>query len=155
MVKAGTSVIIVRKDRVLVGQRKGSHGAGVYAFPGGHIDEGDTSLKQAGEREVMEETGIHCEVILPDGMRDDLFTTFDILSKDGTKRYVTTYLLAEYIGGGKFLDEFTVEGREKDKCEKWIWVTLPQLIPLVEQSGDAAWIPLPKVLHYLPPHLDS
>ena len=33
----GIGVMILKDRNVLLGQRKGSHGAGDYAFPGGHI----------------------------------------------------------------------------------------------------------------------
>lgn len=149
IVKAGTGVILCKGNKVLVGVRKGSHGEGVYAFPGGHIDPTDTSLKQAGEREVLEETRIVCEVYKPDGVRDDLFTTFDILNDDGTKRYVTTYLLARYISGGNFLDPNTVEGAEPHKCEVWDFVSLAKLVVMVREGGNNTWIPLDKVVPYL------
>lgn len=149
VVKTGTAVILVKGNRLAVGKRKGSHGEGIDAFPGGHIDPTDTSLKQAGEREVMEEMGIVCDIRKIDGIRDDVFTTFDILSEDGTKRYVTTYLLAHYVSGGKWLDDNTVEGLEPDKCEVWDFVTLPKLVASVQESGDRAWIPLDKVVPYL------
>lgn len=149
VVKAGTAVILVKGNRVAVGKRKGSHGEGINAFPGGHIDGTDTSLKQAGEREVLEEMGIVCSIIKIDGIRDDVFTTFDILNDDGTKRYVTTYLLAMYESGGKWLDDFTVEGLEPDKCEMWDFVSLSKLVVSVRESGDKTWIPLDKLVPYL------
>ena len=40
-VKAGTGIIIRRGNKVLVGERQGSHGAGCLAFPGGHLDDDD------------------------------------------------------------------------------------------------------------------
>ena len=35
-VKVGVSVIIVNSDSLLLGKRKGSHGNGTWAPPGGH-----------------------------------------------------------------------------------------------------------------------
>jgi 8-oxo-dGTP diphosphatase len=50
IVKAGVGVIIINKEnKVLVGKRKGSHGAGLWAFPGGHIEPTDKSLKECGQ----------------------------------------------------------------------------------------------------------
>ncbi|MEO7108781.1 MAG: NUDIX domain-containing protein [Rhodoferax sp.] len=37
----GIGVIIVRHGLVLLGQRIGSHGAGTWALPGGHLEFGD------------------------------------------------------------------------------------------------------------------
>jgi 8-oxo-dGTP diphosphatase len=36
--KVGVGVMIVKEATVLLGQRKGSHGNGEFAFPGGHLE---------------------------------------------------------------------------------------------------------------------
>jgi 8-oxo-dGTP pyrophosphatase MutT (NUDIX family) len=46
-------------DLLLVGIRKGSHGAGLLALPGGWLEWGE-GLAQTGARELAEETGICC-----------------------------------------------------------------------------------------------
>jgi 8-oxo-dGTP diphosphatase len=148
VVKCGVSVILIKEGRVLAGKRKGSHGQGLWAFPGGHIDPTDTSLKEAGEREVREETGIECEIYKPDSVRDDLFTTFDILSEDGSKRYVTCYLIAHYKSGGVWTDANSCKALEP-KCEEWHWFTLDALENLVATQRNHQWIPMDKVRHYL------
>jgi len=141
-VKAGVGVIVIKGNKVLVGQRKGSHGAGIYAFPGGSLDHTDASLAHCGEREVYEETGMLCKVISPDQYREDLFTTFDILSEDGKEIYVTSYLLADHLQGEPWLKEPT-------KCEEWKWVTLEELVSIVQSEDQRAWIPIQQVVFYL------
>ena len=151
VVKSGTAVIVLNKDRkILIGKRKGSHGAGIWAFPGGHIDFEDEFLKSGGEREVYEETWILCNVFSPDHYRDDLFATYDILSEDGSKRYTTIYLVAEYVHGGKPSEngKYLIP-REPEKCEEWIWVSLDELIEICLSDKQKQWIPITKVAFYL------
>lgn len=151
--KTGVGVIIIRDNKyVLVGKRKGSHGEGRIAFPGGHIDPKDGTLKRCGEREVLEETGMFVNVYPPDHYREELFTTFDILSEDGKKVYVTAYLIADYLYGGTEVvrgDEKYIEPLEPDKCDWWKWVTLNELAQMIQDEVDESWIPIRKVLYYL------
>ncbi len=42
---------------ILLGQRKGAHGAGTWATPGGHLEFGE-SVKACATRELLEETGL-------------------------------------------------------------------------------------------------
>jgi 8-oxo-dGTP pyrophosphatase MutT (NUDIX family) len=98
------------------------------------------------EREVEEETGIVCEVRnLPHG-GVDLLTTFDILSEDQMKRYVTVYMVADYIEGGTQMGDGSFEPLEPDKCEKWDWHTLDELLKLA--ADDKVWIPIDRILHH-------
>ena len=49
------------KGEVLLGLRQGSHGAGEWCFPGGHLEFGET-IFQAAKREVREDG--RCSLIL-------------------------------------------------------------------------------------------
>ncbi len=152
VVKAGVGVIVCKDKKVLVGKRKGSHGAGSWAFPGGHIDPTDNTLKECAEREVFEETAIRCNVFNPDHYRQDLFTTFDILSDDKSKLYVTCYLVADYLIGGttvKFEDQEMIVACEPEKCDGWYWKSLDELARLVSTEKSKTWIPLNQVIYYL------
>ncbi len=150
-VKVGVGVIIRKDDKFLVGRRQGSHGEGMLAFPGGHVEANDGTLKKCGEREVFEETFVICNVISPDNVREELFTTFDILSEDKSKVYATIYLFADYICGGKdiFVDnKWVVRPREPDKCKYWEWLTLEEIAEIVG-SESQSWIPLTQVAYYI------
>ncbi len=158
-VKSGVGVIVCRNHRVLIGERTGSHGEGVYAFPGGHLEAADAAVPHplgglgvCAEREVLEETGMIVRAFSPDHFRSDLFTTFDILSEDGQKIYVTPYIIAEYLHGGTQMkegDKEMVLPLEPHKCKGWQWVTLDQLAMMVKTEHQKQWIPLPQVLYFL------
>ena len=49
--KVGVAVLIRRGDQIVLIRRQGSHGAGTWAPPGGHIDFGETP-EQCGIRET-------------------------------------------------------------------------------------------------------
>ena len=57
VVRVGVGVLVTRGAEVLVGQRRGSHGAGDWALPGGHLEVGE-SWEACAARELEEETGI-------------------------------------------------------------------------------------------------
>lgn len=161
-VKSGVGVVVCRRDhKVLVGERQGSHGSGINAFPGGHLDAADcrngllvgrTGLWVCGEREVYEETGMVVQCFSPDHFREELFTTSDILSEDGTKVFQTSYLLAEYLHGGTQIKKDgkeMVKPLEPEKCKMWHWRTLDELVEMIRTDKQRQWIPLNRVVKYL------
>jgi len=70
------SVALVRGDRVLLVKRALPPSQGLYAFPGGKVEAGET-LEQAARRELMEETTLGgasfrpLETIFIEGARDN------------------------------------------------------------------------------------
>ena len=60
-VLVGVAVLLVDRERhpgcILVGERKGSHGAATFATPGGGLEFGE-SWSECGVREVKEETNL-------------------------------------------------------------------------------------------------
>lgn len=105
---AGVSVIIRKDEFVLMGLRKGSHGAGCWAFPGGHMEPGE-SVAQAGSRELLEETGIN---IPPDDFRKLTYTN-DYFARE-EKHYITLYLETLWDGQEPKI-------MEPEKCAEWMW----------------------------------
>lgn len=91
----GVGVIIVNnKGEILLSQRKGSHGAGNWAVPGGKLEDGETVFSTA-RREVFEETGVEIDALKFVGVTLDhfpeqnkLFVSFHIIAKirNGTPR---------------------------------------------------------------------
>jgi ADP-ribose pyrophosphatase YjhB (NUDIX family) len=55
--RVGVSVGVWRGDEVLLVERTGDPSGGVWSFPGGHLEWGET-LEDAARREVFEETGL-------------------------------------------------------------------------------------------------
>jgi len=104
--RVGVGVIVIKGNKVLLGKRKGSHGAYTWNFPGGHLDFNE-SVFDCAEREVMEETGIKIK-----NLKQGLYTN-DIFKKEN-KHYITVFIIAEYKSGEpKVL--------EPEKCEQWNW----------------------------------
>ena len=58
------SVAVVRGERVLLVKRARPPSQGLYAFPGGKVEAGET-LEQAARRELMEETGLAARAFRP------------------------------------------------------------------------------------------
>jgi 8-oxo-dGTP diphosphatase len=107
----GVSAIVVRDGLVLLGSRRGAHGAGTWAFPGGKPDPGEHP-RETVRRELLEETGLNARAIEPVGWTSDLF-------EDANLHYVTLHHLVDAEG------EPSV--REPDKVDRWGWFTWPDL----------------------------
>lgn len=108
--KVGVAVIYKRDGKVLMGLRKGAHGAGTWSFPGGHLEDGET-VEQAAVRELAEETGV---VSRPEDMLKVTYTD-DPFPDVGT-RYITLYV--QTAGD----PEQQPRVMEPHKCERWMWV---------------------------------
>jgi len=104
--QVGVGVLIIRNGRVLLGKRKGAHGAGTWSAPGGHLEFGE-SIEDCARREVLEETGLELSSV-----RNGPFTN-NVFQADN-KHYVTIFALAEPLNG-------EAKTLEPDKCEGWDW----------------------------------
>ncbi len=116
--RMGVALIVWHEDHVLMHLRKGSHGAGTWSFPGGHVD-GVESPEEAVLRELKEETGIE-DPELEKTLRPLGFVTNEF-SPD--KRYVTLYY------GVEAQVRYAAQIVEPSKCVEWRWVhedNLPQ-----------------------------
>src|SRR4051794_34741939 len=86
-VTVGIAVLIWRGAQVLLTKRKGSHGAGTWAPPGGHLDMGE-SFEDCAIREVREETGVTISEPRFLAVTNDVFV-------DEGKHYATIWMEAQ------------------------------------------------------------
>ncbi|MEV4760170.1 NUDIX domain-containing protein [Micromonospora sp. NPDC049559] len=125
----GVSAIVVRDGAVLLGLRRGAHGAGTWSFPGGKVDTGEDPAVTAA-RELREETGLAAVRVTPVGWTSDLFPEAGL-------HYVTLHFLVEAVG------EPVV--REPEKAREWSWhgfdaLPAPLFTP-VAALLDSGWRP--------------
>lgn len=103
--KVGVGVMIMKDGKVLLGRRQGAHGAGEFAFPGGHL-EAQESFVDCVRREVAEECGVAI-----DNVR---FQFLANVTKYAPKHYVHVGLTADWTGGEP-------KNLEPAKCDGWEW----------------------------------
>lgn len=109
--KVGVGVMILRGDKILLGKRKGSHGEGEYAFPGGHLEYME-SFENCALRETAEECGVEIANIR--------FLFVANIMEYAPKHYVHIGLVADWKGGEpKVL--------EPHKLESWDWYDIDNL----------------------------
>ena len=118
--RVGVGVFVKKDGKILVGKRKGSHGAGTWALPGGHLEPGE-SFDTCCKREVLEETGLRITNIIP------VVFTNDVFQEEGL-HYITLFFKGEYESG----EAIVAEPRQ---CEEWRWVSMnnipqPIFLPL-------------------------
>jgi 8-oxo-dGTP diphosphatase len=68
----GTGVLVFHEGAVLLGLRRGSHGAGTWSPPGGHLEFGEEPIECV-RREALEEAGIELDDIGFAGVTNDVF----------------------------------------------------------------------------------
>jgi 8-oxo-dGTP diphosphatase len=119
--QVGVGAMIVREGRVLLGRRKGAHGAGTYAWCGGHLEFGET-LEACAIREVREETGL---VVLS----LKLLCVSNIIAYN--KHYIDFEFLTEVEPGQP-------QVLEPDRIEGWYWYDLNNLPSPLFKAGELA-----------------
>lgn len=107
--KVGVAVLLIKDKKILLGMRKGSHGKGTWAPPGGHLEFFE-EIEDCAKREILEETGIKIKNLKFETITNDIFT-------EENKHYVTIILSCkEFEGEPKII--------EPEKCEEWCWFKL-------------------------------
>jgi 8-oxo-dGTP diphosphatase len=111
--RVGTGIFILNNaSQVLLLKRQGSHGAGSWCPPGGHLEWRESFLDCA-IRETKEETDIDIKSIEVVGVTSDIFPEED-------NHYVTVFMKAkEWSGNPKLM--------EPDKSTEINWFDLDKL----------------------------
>lgn len=117
--RVGVGVMVLKDGKVLLGKRKGSHGDGEYAFPGGHFEYGET-FEVCAQRETFEETGLRIKNVRFQCVANVMFYM--------PKHYVHVGMTADWESG-----EPTV--LEPEKCEAWDWYSLDDLPQPIFQAS--------------------
>lgn len=112
--RVGVGVVVLNNEgKVVLGKRKGSHGAGTWAFPGGHLEFGE-SFEACAVREVLEETGLSIHDVR------FLTATNDVMEAEG-KHYITVYVGARVREDKGQPQQPQI--MEPEKCDEWRWIS--------------------------------
>lgn len=120
----GVGVVVRCGDHILLGKRKGAHGAGQWALPGGKPDGGEHP-RDAAWRELLEETGLRAYGVWPID-----FWTYDRFEEDGL-HYVTLYFKTQVTPNDQ------PQLLEPEKCEDWRWFRVEQAY----ENTQKIWLP--------------
>lgn len=132
--------------KFIMGQRIGSHGAGTWALPGGHLEFGET-FEACAAREVLEETGLAVENIKFLTATNDVMPlepSADASGKVKGRHYVTIFMTAQVKQEGSpdvaasVLELPTPQLLEPQKCAGWEWVTWEEMVRLGNAAGTTA-----------------
>jgi 8-oxo-dGTP diphosphatase len=103
--QVGVGVVVIRGEKILMGKRKSELGRGLWAFPGGHLDFGET-VEACALRELEEETALKARICQLGGWSSAFFMP--------DKHYITLFAYVWDFEGEPQLTE-------PDKCEVWEW----------------------------------
>lgn len=123
-------------NRIYCGIRKGSHGAGSLALPGGHLEMYE-SWSGCARREIHEEMGISIDNV------EFCHATNDIMLSEH-KHYVTVFMKSTCTPGA------TPRNMEPEKCQGWKAYSWQELKDIHEQDGSKLFGPLAKLVEEEP-----
>lgn len=108
----GVGVFIIKDNKILIGQRKGNYGEGMWGLPGGHLEYKEDVFDCA-ERETLEESGVKiCNLKMGPAVNHHNLP-YD-------KHYVTLFVFSEHKEGEP-------EIIEPDKLFEWRWVSWDEI----------------------------
>jgi 8-oxo-dGTP diphosphatase len=99
--------VVVHEGRALLVRRANPPDAGLWGFPGGKIEFGET-VKDAAIRELREETGVHAAA-------QDVLTALDVLVRDAGRdirqHYILIAVQCRWIAGEPIAGDDALEAR--------------------------------------------
>ncbi len=105
--KLAALAVVIRDNHVLLVKRRNEPDAGLWGFPGGHVDLGETAL-EAAARELHEETGII-------GRPLRYLTNVDVIEhgEDGAVRFhfLLAAVLCDYVSGDPIAQDDVSDAR--------------------------------------------
>ena len=137
----GVGVLVVRPGdgHVLLGRRKGAHGSGTWALPGGWLEKNE-AFDACAVRELEEETGLCAsDVVLK---RCHVVPTVANNVMDKGVHSVTVFVRLD-LKSAPVADKVRV--CEPEKCHEWRWVDpagplpCPQFPPLEHLTASVYW----------------
>lgn len=120
----GIGVLIVRPGdgHVLLGRRKGAHGSGTWALPGGWLEKNE-AFHTCALREMEEETGLSASDVLD---KATVLPTVANNVMDKGVHSVTVFVRLD-LRAAAFAGNVRV--CEPDKCHEWRWVDPASSLP--------------------------
>lgn len=104
---AAVIAVVVREGLVLLVKRANAPHAGLWGFPGGKIDFGET-LRDAAVRELMEETGVQATA----GKILTAVDAFDVIESAGVREhYVLVAVSCTWVSGVPHAADDALEAR--------------------------------------------
>lgn len=103
-IRVGVAVAVLHQGQILMGKRKGITGQGTWAFPGGHLELGET-VEECAIRELLEETGLKAL-----NTRRGTWVS----GQFGDHHYLSLFVIVDSFEG-------LPENLEPHKCEGWSW----------------------------------
>lgn len=110
--KVGVAVFIEKDGKYIFMKRKGSHGNGTWAIPGGKLDWFE-DFEECAKREVLEETGVEIEGVEFVHATNNHF-------KDEDQHFITIVMKARWKSGEPQIVE-------PDKCTDMGWYTIDEI----------------------------
>jgi 8-oxo-dGTP diphosphatase len=135
-VRVGVGVLV--KDpadgrKIFCGIRKGSHGAGSLALPGGHLEMME-SWEECASREIKEEMDIDLTNLRFAHVTNDVMATEE-------KHYVTIFMM------GEFKDPSAIpRNMEPHKCEGWKSFSWEELKEIRNRDDPNLFGPMAKLV---------